>query len=322
MDLERMLDRCRREQWSEDDIDWTRTPRDLDPADEELVVQLFTNMAGIERLAGALFAEQGRRADDPVLRAIFDSFVVDEERHARVAERLARHYDRRRLREYRIDPHLTRFRSHFLGAIRDLPADIANAYITGGELLLDIALLRSIDDHVRDPTCGAAMQRINRDESRHIAIDYHMVGYYASDAYDLDLRLRPSRSARERLRGAAALAMVLVHARPFFRAMFFGPMDAVDPEGRRMREAFRHMQRIGQRPEAKRRPFGKFLRVMYDAFNHPKAGPLVTAGAARLVGLDPRFMKRMNSDDELLRAAEKSFDELADDALQAKYGEA
>ncbi len=313
-----MLDRCRREQWREEDLDWSRPPRELGPDDERLVVQLFTNMAGIERLAGALFAEQSRRARDPVLRAVFDSFVVDEERHARVAERLARHFDVRRLREYRVDEHLARFREHFLRAIVDLDDDVANAYITGGELLLDIALLRSMDDYVRDETCAAAMKLINRDESRHIAIDYRMVEHYASDAYEAELKQRPKRALRDRARGAASLAMMLVHARPFFQAMFFEPMDVVDPGGRRMREVFRHMQRIGARPESTRRPFGRFLQVMYDAFNHPKAGPLVGRVASRLVGLDPRYMARMNSDDELAQAAARSFDELAQDALRAK----
>jgi rubrerythrin len=313
-----MLDRCRKEQWREDDIDWSRPPRALDRDDERLVVQLFTNMAGIERLAGALFAEQARRAKDPVLRAIFQTFVVDEERHARVAERLARHHDVRRLERYRVDAHLDRFRTHFLRAIRDLDDDVANAYITGGELVLDIALLRSIDDHVRDDTCAAAMARINRDESRHIAVDYHMVEHYASEAYEAELAARPRRTARERVRGAASLAMMLWHARPFFQAMFFAPMDVVDPEGRRMREAFRHMQRIGAKPESMRRPFGRFLRVMFDAFNHPKAGPLVGRVASRVVGLDPRYMAQLDSEAEVARAAGMSYEELCRDALEAK----
>src|SRR5262249_43324124 len=160
----------RKEQWRVDDIDWSRAPRALDPEDERLVVQLFTNMAGIERLAGALFVEQARRAKDPGLRALFQTFVADEGRHAPRPERPARHYDVRRLARYDVNPHLARFRTHFLRAIRDLDDDVANAYITGGELVLDIALLRSIDDHVRDDTCAAAMTLINRDESRHIAI--------------------------------------------------------------------------------------------------------------------------------------------------------
>ena len=316
-----MLDRCRREQWREEDLDWSHPPRALSPDDERLVVQLFTNMAGIERLAGALFAEQSRRARDPVLRAIFDSFVVDEERHARVAERLARHFDLGRQRDYRVDENLARFRTYFLRAIVDLDDDVANSYITGGELLLDIALLRSMDDYVRDETCAAAMRLINRDESRHIAIDYHMVEHYTSDAYEAELRARPSRSVRERARGAASLAMVIVHARPFFRTMFFEPMDAVDAGGRRMREVFRHMQLLGAKPESTRRPFGRFLRAAYDAFNHPKTGPLVGRVAARLVGVERRYMTRMNSDEQLSRAAARSFDELAQDALLAKESE-
>jgi hypothetical protein len=318
MDLARMLDRCRREQWREDDIDWSRAPRALEPDDERLVVQLFTNMAGIERLAGALFAEQARRAEDPVLRAIFETFVIDEERHARVAARLARHYDVRQLQRYRVDDHLARFRTPFVRAIRDLDDDVANAYITGGELILDIALLRSIDDHVCDETCAAAMALINRDESRHLAVDYHMFEYYASESYAAELAARPRRTGRERIRGAVSLAMMLFCARPFFQAMFFKPMDVVDPEGRRMREAFRHMQRIGAKPESARRPFGRFLRLMFDAFNHPQAGPLVGRAAARLLGLDPRYMAWMDSDHQAARAARMSYEELAREALEAK----
>lgn len=313
-----MLDRCHREQWREEDIDWSHSPRALSADDERLVVQLFTNMAGIERLAGALFEEQARRVGPGVLREIFETFVVDEERHARVAERLARHYDVNHLERYRLDPHLERFRAPFLLAIRDLDDDVANAYITGGELMLDIALLRSIDEHVRDETCAAAMSRINRDESRHIAIDYHMVEHYSSEAYDRELRTRPPRTARDRARGAASMARVILHARPFFHAMFFAPMDVVDPTGKRMREAFRHMQRIGAKPEASRRPFGRFLQAMYNGFNHPKAGRFLGLAAARMVGIDPRYMVRMNSDAELARAAAGTYDDLARDALDAK----
>ena len=52
------------------------------------VVQYFTDMAQIERLAGALFVEQERRAKDPVLKEIFTTFVTDEMRHSHVAQML------------------------------------------------------------------------------------------------------------------------------------------------------------------------------------------------------------------------------------------
>src|SRR6185437_5647860 len=100
-----------------------------------------------------------------------------------VAQMLADHYDVHRLEVYRPSRSLERFFPAFVGAIRHLSDDVANAYITSGELMLDIALLRSIDDFVNDPLSSQAMELINRDESRHIAIDYYMVGHYASEAY-------------------------------------------------------------------------------------------------------------------------------------------
>lgn len=53
MDLQRMLDKCRRDQWSIDDIDWSPAPPPMAPERERRVCQYFTDMAGIERLAKA-----------------------------------------------------------------------------------------------------------------------------------------------------------------------------------------------------------------------------------------------------------------------------
>src|SRR5262245_43122238 len=101
MDLERMLRMCREAQWKGGDLDFSQRPRPMSADDESSVVQYFTDMAQIERLAGALFVEQERRATDPRLREIFATFVVDEMRHSHVAQMLADHYDVRRLRVYR-----------------------------------------------------------------------------------------------------------------------------------------------------------------------------------------------------------------------------
>src|SRR5580704_11740413 len=113
-----MLERCRRDQWSPSDLDWSAKPRAMSPERERAIVQLFTDMAGIERLAGALFHEQQKRATDPTLRAIFESFVGDEIRHAQVAQMLADHYDVHHYRIYRTNPSLERFIPCFLDAIR------------------------------------------------------------------------------------------------------------------------------------------------------------------------------------------------------------
>src|SRR5882672_4431069 len=200
MDLERMLDKCVRDQWSIDDLDWSLPPPAMARDKEQAVVQYFIDMTGIELLAGALFDCQRKKTADPTLAKIFSTFVADEKRHAAVAARLAEHYNVHRFRDYVESPSLTAFRPHFLALVEQASPEIANAYITSGELILDVALLRSLDDYVADETSHAAMHLINRDESRHIAIDFHMTEYYCSDEYLAEVARRPRPPLREMLR--------------------------------------------------------------------------------------------------------------------------
>ena len=51
MDLDRMLDMCCKGQWKVDDLDWSIPPRTMGREEEIAIVQYFTDMAGIERLA-------------------------------------------------------------------------------------------------------------------------------------------------------------------------------------------------------------------------------------------------------------------------------
>lgn len=318
MDLQRMLARCRREQWSADDLDWSARPRDLSRSDEETVVQLFTNMAGIERLAGALFEEQRRRARDPVLRDIFTTFIEDEERHAQVAERLAQFYDVHRYRSYQLDEHLVRFRPHFLRALRYLSDDVANMYITGGELILDIALLRSLNDYVADEMSARAMALINRDESRHIAIDYHMTGHYSSREYLDELARRPPTGLLTRVKAWYTFLGLIYRAAPFSRAVFFEPMRLLDPHGRRMREAFKRMQLMSSQEGIDNTPFGKLQLTLLQVSHHPLTGPLLRGVAARIAGIEAEFMRRLYTEEEMARARHMDFDGLAQDAMNAK----
>src|SRR4051812_20499368 len=202
MDLGRMLDKCVRDQWSIDDLDWSISPPDMTRDKEELIVQAFLDMAGIERLAGALFEVQREKTADPTLRKIFSTFVADEKRHAAVAARLAEHYNVHKYRVYTESEALTKFRPHFLALVKNTSPEIANAYITSGELILDVALLRSLDDYVADEMSHQAMNLINRDESRHIAIDFHMTEHYCPDEYLAEVSKRPRPPLREMARMA------------------------------------------------------------------------------------------------------------------------
>ena len=314
-----MLERCRRGQWRLDDVDWSRPPRPISADEERNVVQYFTDMAQIERLAGALFAEQRRRAEDATLGAIFSTFVIDEERHAQAAERLAAHFDTRKLQRYTPSPSLVRFRPRFLDSLRHVSAEVANAYIIAGELLLDIALLRSIDDYLKDETCHDVMRLINRDESRHVAIDYFMTDYYGSPAWAERRAVAPRKSPSEVMRAAWAFAGMLLTAKAFIRDVFVVPMSRVDPERRRMREAFKRMQLIGAKPGVAARPFSRFLRAMKLLYASPLTHATLGRIAERLVGVPGEYLRDLYTKEEWERAAGASMDQLADEALAAKY---
>ena len=114
MDLERMLEKCHRDQWTVGDLDWTTTPRPLTEEDERRVVQYFTDMACIERMAGALFQEQRKKVDDPTLKEVFATFVVDEVRHSHAAQMLADYYDVHHDQCYQPNPAMIRFHPAFV----------------------------------------------------------------------------------------------------------------------------------------------------------------------------------------------------------------
>ncbi len=313
-----MLTLCERNQWHADDLDWSVAPKVLPREDEIAVVQYFTDMSGIELLAGRLFQVQRDRAQDPLLAKIFDSFVVDELRHSEVAVRLANHYNVHRYKDYTMNAHLLAFSDAFADLLQYLSAEIANAYITTGELLLDVALLRSIDDFVDDEMSRQAMNRINRDESRHIAMDYYMVEYYASPAGIAAEARRPKAPLPDRLRGATSMARVFYHARPFFKDVFFGPMDVVDPSGKRLLEAFKRAQLLGAKPEVAARPFPRFAAALGDLANHPATGRVFRPVVERVLGVDQRVIGILYDEAEESWAQRASFDELAQEALGAK----
>ncbi len=314
-----MLDKCVRDQWSIDDLDWSIPPPVLPRDKEEAVVQAFLDMSGIELLAGALFEVQRTKTDDPTLRKIFSTFVADEKRHSAVALRLAKHYDVHHYRTYVESPSLTSFRPHFLKLVRDTSPEIANAYITSGELILDVALLRSLDDYVADDMSHQAMHLINRDESRHIAVDFHMTEHYCSDAHLAAIRARPRPSMLEMARQLRVVGTMMWHAKPFLQQVFLAPMDRTDPSGRRVQEAFKRIQLVLRKPTVARAPFSKMMIKLQEAYNHPILGKVLGRFILRVLGAEDRAARILFTPEELARTQQMSFEELAEEAISVKY---
>lgn len=314
MDLDRMLEKCRAGQWEVEDIDWDAKPRAMSEADERATVQYFLDMEGIENIARALFEEQKNRVSDPRLLAIFDTFIADEIRHAECAARLAEHFNVRRLQTYTLSPSLVSFAPAFISALKHFSAEVANLYVTGGELLLDVALLRSINDFVADPLADSVMDRINRDESRHIAIDYYMVSHYASSEYQAKAALAPRKSVREQLSATAAFLRMIRHMRPFASAVFLEPMRHVDPDSRRMTEAWKRLQLLVRRPDVAVRPLPRVINGVQDLAEVPVIGEAAAAVAGRLVGLPDAMMRNVTSAQDRARAARTPLQDMANEA--------
>jgi hypothetical protein len=112
---------------------------------------------------------------------------------------------------------------------------------------------------------------------------------------------------------------MLWRAQPFLKAVFLEPIDRTDPSGRRIREAFKRMQLIARKPTVARLPFTRFMIAMQTLFNHPVVGPVAGGALLRVLGGERRAATLLFTDDELRRAQAMSFEELAEDAVGAKY---
>ena len=88
MDLERLREKCDRLQWSTADIDWEAPGADCVTPEQGATLRPFlSDLFWIESTAALVFTAMAGNEADPTRRAIFESFALDEHRHAE-AERL------------------------------------------------------------------------------------------------------------------------------------------------------------------------------------------------------------------------------------------
>ncbi len=109
------------------------------------------------------------------------------------------------------------------------------------------------------------------------------------------------------------------HARPFLQEVFLAPMDRTDPSGRRIKEAFKRIQLIMRKPTVARQPFSKFMIGTQNLYNHPIAGKIFGPLLLRALGAEDRAARFLFTQEELERSHRMTFEELAEEAVAAKY---
>ncbi len=283
-----MLERCERGQWSVDDFDWSGRPIPLSADDEQRLCAYYVDMSYIERLAGALFRSLSERLDDPLLRAIFASFAADELRHSHAAARLADYFDVHHHRVYTPSIAMLRFIPYFVGMIDTLSPAFATSFILTGELILDVALLRSLNAHVDDPLSRAVVERINQDESRHLAMDMHMTEVFARAAVPSWWNVAVAPWLQTDFWG------VLAWGPGFFNDVLFRPMQALDPSQREMRDVVARLRRFYERGSVDGNPAVEQFRqvaALLDTTFGGIVGRVLEALVLGTAGVDVSFVR-------------------------------
>jgi hypothetical protein len=115
------------------------------------------------------------------------------------------------------------------------------------------------------------------------------------------------------------LVAMMWQAKPFLQQVILAPMDRTDPGGRRVQEAFKRIQLVLRKPTVARTPFARFIVAAQTAYNHPIMGRLLSPLLLRALGAEDRAARILFTQEELARTQRMSFDELAEEALAAKY---
>ncbi len=258
MDLQRMLDRCHRGQWNVDDFDFTVKPIALSRFDEMEICQAFTNLIYVERIAGLTFLELSKKVPDPTLKGIYESFYVDEVRHSVAVAKLADYFNVHNYKIYTPDERLTMLVRYITRTIQEINPAFASAMVTIGELVLDVALLRAVNDYVEDPLSRAVIEKINQDESRHIAMDFYLMEEFGKQESE-----PPTVKELATLMTNLNLFGSLTWALLFFGDFFARVVAIMDPKADRFMEAQRRFQMLGKKnPDiAKNRGYSILVRI-------------------------------------------------------------
>lgn len=289
MDLDKMVEKCERGQWDVNSFDWNQKPIPLSKEKEMQVCQYYTDMSYIERLAGALFLSLHERMEDPRLKKIFWFCYLDEVRHSRAAALLADYFNVHNYRFYTPNQWMLRFIPSFVRSVKTMNPAFATSFILGGELILDIALLRGLNEYVDDPLSREVVERINQDESRHIAMDFFMTEYFSRNkAKRAEGQEKKNAMLRPEFWG------VLSWGPPFFNDVFFRPMQAVDPTNHQMKEVMKRLRRFNDREEVQNNPTVKNFRDTVAFFESPVGsfiGGILEKTLLLTTGIDFSFVR-------------------------------
>jgi hypothetical protein len=182
IDMEAMLVKIKDRQWALADIDWDAPGAEtITPEFRPKLKAFMADLCWIENIGARGFAALAKKAPTPTLAEIYRYFHAEEQRHANAELALMKRWDM--LEDAEIpEPNINiRLAIQWLDSYSDdMPLSVLGTVIPMLEVALDGALLKFLLDTVEDPVCHQVFEKINNDESRHIAVDFevlNMIGH-------------------------------------------------------------------------------------------------------------------------------------------------
>jgi hypothetical protein len=183
LDLSQMRKKSELGQWSLDDIDWSAPGREaVTPEHARRMERFLGDLVWIETFGTSVFRAMAGVTKDPDLRAIYESFAVDEARHAAAEQRLMVRWGLLPDGVFPEPNPNARIAIEFLDRhSSDVPFAVYATLLPMFEIALDGALLQFLNSSVEDPVCHRVFERVNRDEARHLAVDFHTLEVLGRD---------------------------------------------------------------------------------------------------------------------------------------------
>ncbi|OBK87230.1 reductase [Mycolicibacter sinensis] len=285
IDMDVMLAKIKDRQWALADIDWDAPGAEL--IRPEMVPKLKKFMADlcwIENVGARGFAAMARKAPTKTLAEIYRYFHAEEQRHANAELALMKRWGM--LEDGEIpEPNVNiRMAMQWLDDYSDdLPLSVLGTVIPMLEVALDGALLKFLLDEVDDPVCHQVFEKINNDESRHIAVDFEvleLIGH--ADARRLAIEFVGTVASPSLIVGALISIPLLNRIRNEIIGM------GLDPQ--RLYSALMRFQQFGERGEHTRRvPAYQVVKRYSNWFANPDSPyHLLANPAAWLSGYYPK----------------------------------
>ena len=177
-DFTAMLAKIKARQWALVDIDWDAPGAEtITDAQRDQLKAFMADLVWVENIGARGFAAMATKAEDPTLKEVYRYFHAEEQRHANAELALMRRWDM--LEDGQVpEPNINvRLAIEWLDRYSDdLSLSVLGTIIPMLEVALDGALVKFLLDEVADPVCHEVFAKINADESRHLAVDFQVLG--------------------------------------------------------------------------------------------------------------------------------------------------